>query len=165
MLRSSALIFVVAVGLFACAKKPAKEPVSETSPTSARARAGVNVSDDLVKACNIQFGNVNRAPKFDYDEAALLPEDRDVLAQVARCVTTGPLKGRELALVGRADPRGETEYNMVLGEHRAEAVHAYLAHLGVDAAKMEKTSRGELDAEGTDEDTFKLDRRVDISLR
>jgi peptidoglycan-associated lipoprotein len=165
MMHRSFTLIAVAVLAVGCAKKPAKEPVSETSPTSAQARAGVNVSDDLIKACNIQFGNTERAPKFDYDEAALMPEDRDVLAQVARCVTTGPLKGRELALVGRADPRGETEYNMVLGEHRAEAVHAYLAHLGVDTGKMEKTSRGELDAEGTDEGSFKRDRRVDISLR
>ncbi len=164
MLRSSAALIFVAVLATACAKKPAKEPVSETTPTSAH-RPGVNVSDELIKACNIQFGNVQRAPKFDFDEASLLPEDRDILAQVARCVTTGPLKGRELALVGRADPRGETEYNMVLGEHRADAVHAYLAHLGVDTAKMDKTSRGELDAEGKDEETYKQDRRVDISLR
>ena len=43
-----------------------------------------------------------------------------MLQQIATCVTTGPLRGKTLKLVGRADPRGEVEYNMGLGEHRAD---------------------------------------------
>jgi peptidoglycan-associated lipoprotein len=164
MLRATALIlagtFVLATG---CAKKSA---VNEAVPTtSARVqRPNVNVSDDLAKLCHIKFNDAERAPKFDFDEAALLPEDRDVLDQIAKCVTTGPLKGRKLALVGRADPRGEMEYNMVLGEYRADTVRMYLAKLGVDEERISQTSRGELDAQGTDEDTWKRDRRVDIML-
>ncbi len=96
----------------------------------------VRVADDIMKACKIQLENVDRAPKFDFDDADLLPEDRDVLEQIARCVTTGPLKGRGLGLVGRCDQRGEVEYNMVLGEYRADSVHDYLAKLGVDPLAM-----------------------------
>src|SRR6185436_8097299 len=107
--------------------------------------------DSLAKLCHVTFGNADRAPKFDFDEAALLPEDRDVLEQVAKCVTTGPLRGRHLSLVGRADPRGEIEYNMALGDHRADAVRTYLTHLGVEETGISQTSRGELDAEGRDE--------------
>ena len=102
--------------------------------------------------------------KFAYDDDALMPEDRAILAQLARCVTTGPLKGKKLELTGRADPRGETEYNMILGEHRAASVVEYLSLLGVEPGIMAKTSRGELDAEGTDEDGWARDRRVDIAL-
>jgi peptidoglycan-associated lipoprotein len=160
MVRTYALI-VAALMLGGCAKKPAKAPELETTG----ARAGVNVSADILAACKIQLDNVGRAPKFDYDDAELLPEDRDVLEQVAKCVTTGPLKGRHLSLVGRCDPRGEIEYNMVLGDFRAESVHDYLAKLGVDPGQMAKTSRGELDAQGKDEDGWRMDRRVDISLK
>ncbi len=145
-----------------CAKKPARSPDEAlASPT----RAGVNLSDELLKACKIRPESASHAPKFDFDDADLLPEDRDVLEQVARCVTTGPLKGRSLALVGRCDPRGETEYNMVLGDYRAESVHDYLAKLGVAEDAMARTSRGELDAEGKDEQGWRTDRRVDVSLQ
>ena len=163
MSRSAMLLLAasaVAVSLAGCAKKPAVDP---TEATSART-PGVRVGGDILKACKIHVDNVDRAPKFDFDDATLQPEDRDVLEQVAKCVTTGPLKGRHLDLVGRCDSRGETEYNMALGEFRAETVHDYLAKLGVDVANMAKTSRGELDAEGKDEDGYRVDRRVDVSL-
>src|SRR5690606_16881864 len=120
---------VLAVTLAAaagCAKKPALHATAETTATSARLAGHLSVDDELVRLCNLHIGNVDEAPKFDFDEAALLPADRNVLAQIAKCVTTGPLKGRKLSLVGRADPRGETEYNMALGEHRAGAVGDYL---------------------------------------
>jgi peptidoglycan-associated lipoprotein len=164
MRRSIAFVFLAGVSLWAsgCTKKPI---VNEPEVTSGRTRASVRVTDDIRKLCHIQVDNVDRAPKFDYDDADLLPEDRDVLEQIARCVTTGPLKGRHLSLVGRCDPRGEDEYNMVLGEYRAETVHDYLAKLGVDPAQMAKTSRGEIDAEGKDEDGWRRDRRVDIALK
>jgi peptidoglycan-associated lipoprotein len=148
-----------------CAKKPVVRTTSETTPTSARMNGNVRVDDELARRCNLHLGNVEEAPKFDFDEAALLPQDRNVLAQIAKCVTTGPLKGRKLSLVGRADPRGETEYNMVLGEHRAGAVHDYLSMLGVSQKRLAKTSRGELDAEGGDEDGWRTDRRVDVLLQ
>jgi peptidoglycan-associated lipoprotein len=160
-----AVLFLAASGALVsvtgCAKKPAVSPTETTSASS----PSVRVSGDILKACKIHIDNVDRAPKFDFDDATLQPEDRDVLEQVAKCVTTGPLKGRHLDLVGRCDPRGESEYNMALGEFRAETVHDYLAKLGVDAAAMGKTSRGELDAQGKDEDGWRTDRRVDISLK
>ncbi len=158
-----ALVAVAAV-VSGCAKKP---PAKDTTDlTSARSpKRNVAVSDDIMKACKIQLDNADRAPKFDFDDADLLPEDRDVLEQIARCVTTGPLKGRGLGLVGRCDQRGEVEYNMVLGEYRADSVHDYLAKLGVDPLAMAKSSRGQLDAEGKDEDGWMRDRRVDITLQ
>jgi peptidoglycan-associated lipoprotein len=67
-------------------------------------------------------------------------------------------------LVGRADPRGEAEYNMNLGATRANAVDHYLAQLGIDGSRLTTTSRGALDAQGHDEATYVLDRRVDLRL-
>lgn len=163
MVRNLAMLACASVLAFGCAKKPANT-VAQTEATSARVKSSLNVSEELLKACNVTFGNVDRAPKFDFDDAELLPQDRDVLEQIAKCVTTGPLKGRRLALVGRADPRGEIEYNMVLGDHRAGSVKDYLERLGVASNTIGQTSRGELDAQGQDEDGYKRDRRVDIAL-
>jgi peptidoglycan-associated lipoprotein len=122
----------------------------------------INLSDEIRKQCDID--DSDRAPKFDFDSYQLAGNDRDILAQVGRCFTTGPLKGRSLSLIGRADPRGETEYNMNLGEARATSVRKYLANLGVADPKMSETSRGALDATGHDEPTWRRDRRVDVSL-
>jgi peptidoglycan-associated lipoprotein len=125
----------------------------------------IYLSDRLRAACNIAtIETVKETPKFDFDKSAILPEDRDVLAQVAQCLTTGPLKGRSVRLVGRADPRGTEEYNMALGERRSDSVVKYLTNLGVASAQLTETSRGALDATGNDEATWRLDRRVDVDI-
>ena len=130
MIAPSGSIFAFTLTLLAaagCAKQTsvrlADAPIAVTQTTGARPRAAftgpaLSVSQDIMTACNISLDNVDRAPKFDFDNSTLLPQDRDVLRQVAACVTTGPLRGRALTLVGRADPRGEAEYNFALGEHR-----------------------------------------------
>jgi peptidoglycan-associated lipoprotein len=122
----------------------------------------INLSEEIRRMCDID--DSDRAPKFDFDSNLLAGNDRDILQQVARCFTTGPLQGRAMKLTGRADPRGEAEYNMNLGESRATSVRTYLATLGVQSAKMSETSRGALDAMGHDEATWRKDRRVDINL-
>jgi peptidoglycan-associated lipoprotein len=145
-----------------------KEPVTTTSapPESLNPTpGGLNVDDDIRKACGIvETMDIGNAPKFGYDSTDMATQDRDVLSQVARCLTVGPLKGRALQLVGRADPRGEEEYNMGLGGRRADNVKSYLLNLGVDGTKLSETSRGELDASGKDEAGWALDRRVDLRL-
>jgi len=145
-------------------QSPVAQTTSSTTITSgvAPATKGVVVSDELRKACNIDLNNEQTAPKFDFDNSAIRADDRAILDQIARCVTSGPLKGRSLHLVGRADPRGEDEYNMVLGSSRASSVASYLAALGVSRSQMAETSRGKLDATGTDDTSWQLDRRVDI---
>jgi peptidoglycan-associated lipoprotein len=154
----------------ACAHEKAPQSVAPVQTTSIaqpapKANGNVAVSGDIAQACKIDFNNVDRAPKFDFDDSSLEPQDRGVLQQVATCVTSGPLKGRSLKLIGRADPRGEVEFNFVLGEHRASAVDDYLAQLGVDRHKLVETSRGKLDATGTNDQGWQRDRRVDISLQ
>jgi peptidoglycan-associated lipoprotein len=80
-------------------------------------------------------------------------------------MTDGALKGKNVELVGRADPRGEQEYNMGLGSSRATAAHSYLKGLGIADSRMSETSRGALDATGHDEEGWAKDRRVDIRVR
>ncbi len=148
-------------------KSAETEHISTTQPTSAsvpkkNTDQTINLSDEIRKACGID--DSNRAPKFDFDSSNLSSNDRDILAQVAKCLTTGPLKGRSVELTGRADPRGETEYNMNLGAERAKSADDYMAGLGVGANRMSLTSRGALDATGHDEETWRHDRRVDVNL-
>ena len=147
---------------------PATPPAPTSAPTVSSAPnqkqdPAINLSKDITDACNITTSD--KAPKFDFDSTDLSSSEKDVLAQVARCLTTGPLKGRSVKLTGRADPRGEQEYNMELGENRAHSVKKYMAGLGVDGGHMELSSRGALDATGHDESTWRLDRRVDIALK
>lgn len=142
-------------------KQEDKPPVDvskneKVSPTLA-------ISADIAKLCGIKTsGTAN--PTFDYDKDDLAPEDRAVLDQLAQCLMTGALKGKTVALVGRADPRGTEEYNMGLGSRRAGAVSTYLARLGVGEPQLQATTRGALDATGTDEAGWQKDRRVDIQL-
>jgi peptidoglycan-associated lipoprotein len=143
--------------------KTAENVVSTPLSTSAhRSDQQINLSQDIRGQCNID--DSDRAPKFDFDSTQLAGNDRDILQKVAQCFTTGPLHGRAMKLVGRADPRGESEYNMNLGEARATSVRRYLAALGVADAKMSETSRGALDATGRDEESWRRDRRVDLDL-
>ena len=177
-MKNVALVVVAPLLLLAACggdeKKPAKTPApqaaeapppSVTSAPGQKDKMAVNVDDAILKACNVKFSNVDEAPKFDFDSEQLSDQEKEVLEQVAKCLTTGPLKGRAVDLVGRADPRGETEYNMTLGAKRARAAHTFLAGLGVASDKLFDTSRGELDASGTDEQGWKRDRRVDVKLR
>ncbi|MCL2723514.1 MAG: OmpA family protein [Polyangiaceae bacterium] len=138
---------------------------AQASASASDNKTAINVDNEIVAACNLKFENVvQEAPKFNFDSDELTPNEKNVLEGVAKCLTTGPLKGRAVDLVGRADPRGETEYNMTLGAKRARQVHSYLASLGVDSAKMRETSRGALDATGKDEEGWRKDRRVDVRL-
>jgi len=124
----------------------------------------IAVGDEIARVCKLHVNDIATAPKYDFDKSDLQPGDRATLAKVAECLTTGPLKGRSVQLIGRADARGESNYNMALGAQRAGGVADYLAHLGVARSRLDVTSRGELDAVGVDEGGFQADRRVDIVL-
>ena len=146
------------------AANPVADAPSTTSAPANPAKMAVNLDEAILKACNLKFANTEEAPKFDFDSEQLSDAEKAILEQVAKCLTTGPLKGRAVDLVGRADPRGETEYNMTLGAKRARSVHTFLGGLGVSGDKLRDTSRGELDAKGTDEEGWRKDRRVDVRL-
>jgi len=135
------------------------QPAPLPPPTTPTA-SSISIDDAILKACGIA------APKahFAFDSANVQSQDTSTLDQVARCFISGPLKGRTLKLVGHADPRGETEYNFVLGNSRADAVGGFMRSKGMDNAKIATTSRGELDASGVDEPGWARDRRVDLLL-
>jgi peptidoglycan-associated lipoprotein len=165
----AACVALAACGHSATMQSRAPSPVGTTQVTSVKQlpptpTPNLNVSAELMQKCNIDISNIDTAPKFDFDRSALLDPDISVLDQIAKCVTTGPLAGRSLKLVGRADPRGEIEYNFLLGERRANSAGDYLIDMGVNREKINETSRGKLDATGTDGPSWARDRRVDIDL-
>lgn len=73
--------------------------------------------------------------------------------------------GAKVQVAGNTDERGSPEYNLALGQKRANAVARALETLGVDKAKIEAVSYGEEKpmAEGADEDAWSVNRRADIS--
>jgi len=141
-----------------CAQKPAAAPVQPpmTQPTSAAmpstkagpAGGNVYVSEEILRACKIEFNDVDKAPKFDFDQSALLPQDRSVLQQVAVCLTTGPLKGRAIKLVGRADPRAKANTTWRSASTVRAVRDSTLANLGVSIGKIAETSRGSSTRQG-----------------
>jgi peptidoglycan-associated lipoprotein len=175
MSRISALAFVVAA-VGAChgsakvkietpkikvsIKKPRVEVTAEIVPVS----PNIGVSNNIADECTVQISDLGKAPKFDYDAFDLLPADREVLDRIATCVTSGPLTGRTIELIGRADPRGTQEYNLGLGTKRAGTVAEYLKRVGVPGTQISTTTRGDLDAGGKDEYTWRGDRRVDLQV-
>jgi peptidoglycan-associated lipoprotein len=140
---------------------PAPAPIANNpKPDDDPSKGNINISDEIKKACGISDAEAF----FAYDSANIREQDKAVLAKLATCFTTGPLKGREMRLVGHADNRGEEDYNMLLGQKRADNVKGAIVSAGMTAAKTMTTSRGELDATGSDEATWSKDRRVDIVL-
>ena len=139
---------------------PPPPPQANVKPGDIPTQSNINISDEIRKACGI----TDTEAFFAYDSANVRPQDKAVLKKLADCFSTGPLKGRELRLVGHADPRGEEEYNMVLGGRRADNVKQAIAAEGLSAAKIATTSRGKLDATGSDESGWAKDRRVDVVL-
>jgi peptidoglycan-associated lipoprotein len=139
---------------------PKKTDDSMPPPPSSPTASAISIDDAILKACGIEKPKAH----FAFDSANVQNQDTGTLEKVARCFTSGPLKGRMLKVVGHADPRGETEYNFVLGNSRADAVGGFLRSKGMDNAKIATSSRGELDASGADESGWARDRRVDLLL-
>ena len=125
------------------------------TPTS----GSIHIDDKILKAC----GNIPVA-HFAFDSAAVQADAAAALDALARCFTTGALAGRSMLLTGHADPRGEVEYNMGLGQRRSGSVASYLEGRGMAHAHVSTTSRGAMDATGTDEAGWARDRKVNVTL-
>jgi peptidoglycan-associated lipoprotein len=104
-----------------------------------------------------------RSIYFDFDSFTIRDEFRPVVDAHARYLVAN--KGRKVVVQGNTDERGSREYNLALGQKRAEAVRRALTSLGVSDAQIEAVSFGEEKprATGTDETSFAENRRADIA--
>jgi len=109
--------------------------------------------------------NVARLIYFDYDSYIIKPEFQSLIEAHARFLKAS--KSRHVALEGHTDERGGSEYNLALGQRRAEAVRRALALLGVPDAQMEAVSFGKERpaVQGSGEEVWAKNRRVEIVYR
>jgi peptidoglycan-associated lipoprotein len=102
---------------------------------------------------------------FDYDSFVIKPEFQSVIESNARFLLAD--RKRKLAIEGHTDERGGREYNLALGQKRAEAVRQALSLLGVEEAQLEAVSFGkEKPADlGNDEAALAKNRRAELRIR
>ena len=102
---------------------------------------------------------------FDYDSIVIKAEFQAVLEAHVRFLRAD--KSRRVAIEGHTDERGGREYNLALGQKRAETVRTALGLLGVADAQMEAVSFGKEKpaAQGADEASLAKNRRAEISYR
>ena len=102
---------------------------------------------------------------FDYDSFVIKPEFQSAVEAHARFLTAN--KARRVAIEGHTDERGGREYNLALGQKRAEAVRRALTLLGVGDAQIEAVSFGEEKpaSAGTGEEDLARNRRAEMNYR
>jgi len=101
---------------------------------------------------------------FDYDKAAIRPDDQSALDQkVAILTTNGAVRVR---ISGHCDERGSDEYNLALGNRRATAAKQYFVSHGIDGSRIETASYGEERpiAPGHDEASWAQNRRDEFEI-
>ena len=102
---------------------------------------------------------------FDYDSASIRDDARTTLKANAQAIT-GRSEWKTITLEGHTDERGSEEYNLALGERRANAAMQYLVDLGVPTGRMITVSFGEGSpaVQGNDESAWRWNRRVDFKV-
>jgi peptidoglycan-associated lipoprotein len=105
----------------------------------------------------------DRVIYFDYDRSDIRSEFLQVITAHARYLVANP--DRMVRLEGHADERGSREYNIALGDRRAQAVRRVFLFQGVRAQQIEVVSYGEERpaVEGHDDESWALNRRVEIA--
>lgn len=127
-------------------------PVEPEVTTAAEPTVTTTVDDSIVTLGTVFY--------FEFDQATLTGETRGLLIAHASNLKSSP---RSIRLEGHADERGTREYNMALGERRANAVRDFLLLQGVNSP-IEVVSYGEeqpADA-ASNESAWSLNRRVEL---
>jgi peptidoglycan-associated lipoprotein len=131
-----------ALALTACAKKPpeqlppAPQPTAAPAPTPSQPTGPVPGTEEHFK----QTMNGQDVIYFDTDKYNIDSEDAAALRQQAQYLLQYP--NVRATVEGHCDERGTREYNLALGERRANAAKDYLVSLGVPAARLNTISYG-----------------------
>jgi peptidoglycan-associated lipoprotein len=164
------LLLGVALSLSACASKPPKPaPAAAASGGSSEADSngagGANANGGAVdqEAAGPQAGLLaKRVVYFDFDNSEIKGEGTDIVAAHAKYLAANP--STRVRLEGHTDERGSREYNIGLGERRAQAVRRALLLQGAADAQISTVSYGEERpaVAGHDEAAWAKNRRVEI---
>lgn len=150
-------LFVVLGFLGACSSNTATDDAADTSDSmedTSTSSTTTEESSDPTKGVDTVF-------YFEFDQSILSSSARAALTVHAEALRNDPTSVR---LEGHADERGSREYNMALGERRANAVRDFLVLQGVDSGLIETVSYGEERPAsiGSDESSWSMNRRVEL---
>jgi peptidoglycan-associated lipoprotein len=172
-LKTFAIILSSAILLAACSstKLDDNAPVVEGNSTMPKTDTAGDTRTVLpVDATNTNTDQLNdpkgilakRSVYFDYDSYIVKDEFKPLVEAHAKFLRANT--GRKIAIQGNTDERGGREYNLALGQKRAEAIRKSLALLGVPDSQMEAVSFGKEKpkALGSDEAAWAENRRSDI---
>ena len=173
---SLAALAVIAAGLSGCAttdpqQDPNAAPSSSTtgqpgSNTSTGTRSGSNVGSTGTAVPPVgQSPDLKRSVYYEFDKYDIKPEYRALVESHARWLKANPQA--RLTIDGNADEQGSREYNLALGQRRAESVGKLMMLLGVRSEQIEAISYGEERprASGHDEKAWSENRRSDFARR
>lgn len=170
-----------AIVLAGCTKKPVRGDPGQTAPLGPIPGEGdgtklnpnpISVDPDSKltdrnKDGVIDDGNTIRGllqpVYFNLNESAIAEKERTKLQAAKEYLSKNP--GTRLLLEGMCDWRGTAEYNLGLGDRRANAAKKYLTSIGVPGASLESNSKGSLEAsKNADDATMAKDRRVELVI-
>ena len=174
MIKRSLWILALSASLAACSSgvKLSEVPVEDKNASAASVAPVASSADtaqsSVAAVVGGKAGAQGVAPAgvnvvyFDYDSFTLQPEARAVLERNAAHLQSN--KQFKVQLEGHTDDRGGREYNLALGQKRAETVRRALTLLGVSDAQVEAVSFGKEKpaASGADDAAYAKNRRVEI---
>ena len=167
--KSLAFIAATAALLSACSTpvKLAETPVVERAPEKVAAPVDTRQVQPVTTASVDPLDDpkgvlANRSIYFDFDQYVVREADTPVVQNHAAYLVKTP--SRKILIQGNTDERGGAEYNLALGQKRAEAVRKSMAALGVPEGQMEAVSLGKEKpkAQGSNEAAWAENRRADI---
>lgn len=143
------------------AARKAKEAADREAALKAQAAKDAAAKRNAAALTDLNLQNIY----FDFDKSSIRPDAREILKADAEIFTKN--SGATIVIQGYCDERGTAEYNMALGERRAQETKQYLMNLGINASRMETISYGEenpLDP-GHNEAAWAQNRRVQFLLK
>lgn len=152
----------LALALGGCSKKAAPElPNPDTTQNQPTVPKDPTPKEPIDNGGDVPVPMSLNDVFFDYDAFALRSDARRVIDENGNTINANP-DWRVITLEGHCDERGTTEYNLALGQKRADSVRSYLVQLGVPRERLQTISYGEerpFDA-GHNEAAWAQNRRV-----
>ncbi len=171
-MKKLALYLVIALAAAACASKETKTEADVTDKSTGTPTASGSGTQGRVTPTQPTQGVTGneltqgilakRSVYFDFDSNAVKDEYRGLVQAHSKYMTDH--RDTRIRIEGNCDERGSREYNLALGQRRAEAVKKVMTVLGVSDGRVETVSYGEEKpvAQGHDEAAWAQNRRADI---